>query len=755
MRLLAAIACASLSLSAQTTRANVAQFLNFERVQGDRPAGWGAYPVGHIFSDDQVFHSGHRSVRIERQPGAERDFSGVTLAVPIDFGGQTIQYSGWVRTEDLTGFAAIWMREDGENPQNGGPLGFATMQNLNVTGTTDWKEYTISVQVHRDARQLVFGFLASGAGKAWADDLHLRVDGKPIADAPKAERVQTALDTDHEFDRGSKLALTELSPTQIANLATLGKVWGFLKYHHPAITTGARHWDYDLFRILPDVLKAADRAAANAAIAKWIPAVPDTPTTDPALPAADVLYLKPNVDWIRSEAALGPDLSRALQSAYRHRGAKQFFVAQFPNVHNPIFDVEPAYAAVALPDAGFQLLGLFRYWNIIRYWYPNRDIIGEDWDHVLSEFIPKIALAKTADDYKRQFLTLIARVHDTHANLWSSLNVRPPVGTCQVPVIVRFVDGRAVVAGHFSDSAAASVPLKRGDVLDALDGVPVADLIQQWRPYYADSNDAAMLRDMSHTLTVGPCGDVKIHVRRGAETLDVTTARINGATPPRDGISTHDIPGDAFRLLSKDVAYVKISALKSDDAAKYIDTAAATKGLIIDIRNYPSDFPIFRLGGLLVEKETPFARFTRGDLANPGAFLFDGQPTALQPLKPHYAGKVVILVDEVSQSSAEYHAMAFRAVPGAVVIGSTTAGADGNVSNIPLPGGLRTMISGIGVFYPDKKPTQRVGIVPDHEVKPTIEGLRDGRDEVLESALREILGTTVPQAELEKLAKHN
>ena len=43
------------------------------------------------------------------------------------------------------------------------------------------------------------------------------------------------------------------------------------------------------------------------------------------------------------------------------------------------------------------------------------------------------------------------------------------------------------------------------------------------------------------------------------------------------------------------------------------------------------------------------------------------------------------------------------------------------------------MISGIGVFYPDKSPTQRVGIVPDIEVSPTVEGIRTGRDEVLEA----------------------
>ena len=674
----------------------------------------------------------------------------MTLTLPVDFGGSRVQLSGFVRTADVTGFAAMWMRLDGGS----GPLAFDTMQDLNVHGTNDWKEYTISVPVRPDGRNLYFGFLLSGAGKAWADDLRLLVDGKPIADAPKIERPNTILDTDHEFDGGSRITLTDLTANQIENLATLGKVWGFLKYHHPVIAAGKRHWDYDLFRFLPDILNAAKRGAANAAMVKWVESLGEVPAcTDCAtLPAADTIQLQPDVAWIYSEAVLGADLSRALQNIYRNRAtAKQFFVSQAPNVRNPNFDIEPAYARVRLPDPGFQLLGLYRYWNIIRYWAPNRDIIGEDWDKVLSEYIPKIALAKTSDDYKRQFLALIARIHDTHANLWSSLNVRPPAGTCQVPVIVRFVENRAVVADHFSSDAAEKSPLKRGDIIEAVDGAAVPDLIKEWQPYYADSNEAAMLRDISRTLTVGSCGDVNLRVRRGTESLDLATARVGGAAP-REGVSTHDIPGEAFRLLSKDVAYIKISTVKSADVAKDIGAAAGTKGLVIDLRNYPGDFPIFQLGGLLVEKQTPFARFTRGDLGNPGAFVWDAEPTALRPLKPHYSGKVVVLVDEVSQSSAEYHAMAFRA-GGGIVLGSTTAGADGDVSNIPLPGGLRTMISGIGVFYPNKRPTQRIGIVPDREVKPTIAGIRAGRDEVLEAALREILGDTVPQAEIETLAR--
>jgi C-terminal processing protease CtpA/Prc len=91
--------------------------------------------------------------------------------------------------------------------------------------------------------------------------------------------------------------------------------------------------------------------------------------------------------------------------------------------------------------------------------------------------------------------------------------------------------------------------------------------------------------------------------------------------------------------------------------------------------------------------------------------------------------------------------MAFRAAPGAVVVGSTTAGADGNVSRVLLPGGLSTLISGIGVYYPDRRPTQRIGIVPDVEVRPTVAGLRAGRDEVMEAAVRRVLGRDMTDGE--------
>ena len=146
-RLLAAFACAAFALPAQqTTRSNVADLLGFERAQNGHPAGWGAYPTEHVSSDDQVYHGGQRSVRVERQPGSAQNFSGVTLTLPVDFGGSRIQLSGFVRTEDVTSFAAIWMRLDGGS----GPLAFDTMQNRS-----------------RDGRWIYFGSNRTGRFEIW------------------------------------------------------------------------------------------------------------------------------------------------------------------------------------------------------------------------------------------------------------------------------------------------------------------------------------------------------------------------------------------------------------------------------------------------------------------------------------------------------------------------------------------------------------------------------------------------------------
>jgi len=725
----------------------LSQLLSFE---GQRdpgfPQGWYGGPPGTIFADNQIVHGGNWSARVDRQADSPQTFSTLTYAIPLNFTGHQIEFRGFLRTENVSEFAGLWLREDADSSM----VALDNMQARHLHGTTPWTEHRITLPLEGKAKKLFFGVLLAGSGRTWADDLVLLVDGKPIADAPKIEQLLTVLDKDHDFDAGSRITLAQLTPTQIGNLATLAKIWGFLKYHHARITAGERHWDYDLLRILPAILAATDRPTATSALLKWIDALGDTlPCVSCVqLPETD-LQMRPDIRWISDAAVLGKPLALRLQDTYRNRSGKQFYVSLAENIGNPSFDHEPTYGSLKWPDAGFQILGLFRFWNAIEYWYPYRDIMEENWDAVLREFLPKIALAQDAKQYQLVLMTLIARVHDSHANLWSSLALRPPIGECEVPVDLRVVEGAFVVARSPTNAKAAFEP---GDVITKLDGVPLTKLTGDWKLYYGESNQTALLRDIALAMTHGACRPLEIVVRRGSKESLVKAERIPVQQPYK--YPTHDLPGLAFRLLSPDVAYLKLSAVKSADAVQYVSEAAHTKGWIIDIRNYPAEFVVFALGSHLVGKESPFARFTIGDLANPGAFDWT-KPLQLPPQDPRYQGKIVLLVDERSQSQSEYTAMAFRAAPGAIVVGSATAGADGNVSTISLPGGFSTMISGIGVFYPDKRPTQRVGIVADVPAQPTIAGIRAGRDEVLEVGLRQILGAEKAAALIETLSTGN
>ena len=545
---------------------------------------------------------------------------------------------------------------------------------------------------------------------------------------------------DHECDDGSGIAAQELTAVQVQSLALLAKVWGFGKYHHPLVVGGHQNWDYELFRAVPPVLAAGDPGAAAAAIVTWLDRLGAVPSCGPCGQSPSGTPLPEDNAWISDAATLGSALSDRLQTIHRNRWASgtQRYVAFAQGVGNPDFSAEAKYPTPAAPDAGYRLLALFRFWNIIHYWFPYRDVMNEDWDGVLREFIPVMMGSMDGDAYRLALIRLIARIHDTHANIWSDLQVQPPTGTDEAPLIVRFVGGKLVVTGYSHAAHGPDTGLEVGDQIHSIEGRMVEALVDSLRPYYPASNEAARLRNMARNLTRGS-GPVTLAGIGASGAFSTSVNRVPRSTLDRARARVHDLAGQTFRMLKDSVAYLKLSSVVAANAADYIRQAQGAKVLVIDIRNYPSEFVVFALGGHLVASAAPFARFTTGDPTNPGAFRWTAT-VSHTPRTPRFTGAVVILVDEVSQSQAEYTAMAFRVAPGAIVVGSTTAGADGNVSRIPLPGNVEGMMSGIGVFYPDGTPTQRIGIVPDLVVPPTVEGIRAGRDEVLEAGVSHVLG---------------
>ena len=85
--------------------------------------------------------------------------------------------------------------------------------------------------------------------------------------------------------------------------------------------------------------------------------------------------------------------------------------------------------------------------------------------------------------------------------------------------------------------------------------------------------------------------------------------------------------------------------------------------------------------------------------------------------------------------------MSLKNTENSVIVGRDSAGTDGNVITFTLPGNVTTTITGVGVFYPNGDPTQRIGNKPDIYMNPSIQGIRDGRDEYLEKAIEIIKGS--------------
>lgn len=99
-------------------------------------------------------------------------------------------------------------------------------------------------------------------------------------------------------------------------------------------------------------------------------------------------------------------------------------------------------------------------------------------------------------------------------------------------------------------------------------------------------------------------------------------------------------------------------------------------------------------------------------------------------------GPTVLLIDERTMSQAEHTGLYLKAANGTTFIGSPTAGANGEVTTFSVPGGITVGFTGQAVMHGDGRQLQRLGLIPDIEVRPTIDGIRAGTDEVLEEALR-------------------
>ena len=709
--------------------------LSFENIENGMPAGWRTFHILNDYSvslDSVEVISGKYSIAIEFK-GNYPHFQAVQFVLPSKYDGKKITLSGYIKTENVAdGYAGLWMRIDPENA-------YIDMKQDGITGTTNWKKYEISLNMDSGNSQLiVFGGKLEGKGKMWLDELTITIDGKNI------EKVETIFfsekaKNDYEFDTGSNIFFPELTEKKIDDLELLGRIWGFLKYHHPVIAKGNYNWDYELFRILPIYLKVSDNKQRDQILLQWINTYGKIPICNSCRATSENAFLKPNLSWIE-RSNINRQLKDLLHKIYLNRNqGNHYYIQTSPIVNNPLFENERAYDTMVYPDAGFRLLALFRYWNIIYYFYPYKYLTDKDWNDILKEYIPYFIKTENRLEYELIFAQIMGELCDTHAQLIAGRNkIEIFRGEKQVPVRIQFIENKWVVTDYYMDTILSDsekeerTGLKIGDIITHIDGQSVESIVNGIKKYYPASNEVVRRRDIACDLLRS--NNQEIHINYiSSNQLKEKTINLES----RGKVLYYQYKNDTtkcYKFLDEDIGYITLKSIKQEDIPVIKQEFLNTKGIIIDIRAYPSTRVVYNLGSYFVSKDTVFVRHTEVNPDNPGEFNLYSKYVILKS-EEHYQGKLVVIVNEETQSLAEFTAMAFQTGNNTTIIGSQTAGVDGNVSEISLPGGLKTWISGNGTYYPDGRETQRIGIIPDIEIRPTIQGICEERDELLEKAI--------------------
>ena len=519
-------------------------------------------------------------------------------------------------------------------------------------------------------------------------------------------------------------ALTE---HQVKNVATLSKIWGFLKYYHPNVANGNYNWDEQFLLVLPKIKDAKTKDECSAVFTDWITSLGIVKPCKSCEKETAKKYLNKNFDlsWTQDRNLFTPQLSQKLKYIEENRFTGKHKYITVNSVGAVAIINEPYYNNYDYPDADKRLMSLAKYWNTVEYFYPYKYLTDTKWNDVLTAMIPKFWNAKNASDYMLAVLQTTIKLDDSHAQTGFETYF---TGDTYIPARIKIINNTAIVDKLYNDSLAKIDDIKIGDILLKVDGKTIAEIISEKMQYISASNVSGKLRSLQYYLAYSRTGTPKITFSRNGNVTEKTIKNY----PANLVFKTTSAP--KWELLQENIGYVNMAQLQDKDVDKLMKEMTATKAIIIDLRTYPNFLP-YMLSNYLNADEKAFCNIVVPDVSYPGKFIWKDLKTTGKSNKNYYKGKVVLLVNELTQSRAEFAAMMLQTANNAVTIGSQTAGADGDVTKFYFLGDYKSMISGIGVYYPDGSPTQRTGVKVDVETHPTVKGIQEGKDEVLEKAL--------------------
>lgn len=641
----------------------------------------------------------------------------------------------------------LWLRVDRPNKLMGF---FDNRGDRPVAGDT-WRPAVIVGDVAPDAEMLALGvMLSQGNGKVWVRPFSLEVLGETPAHPHDGPKPLT--------DRG------------LSNLQAFARALNYVRFFHPSQEAAQADWD----RLVQEGIRAVESAATPAELAsrlrdffgpyapgaQWLlsseqPKIPPVPTGAALLVRwrHEGFGQRGKHDSIYSSAREFIPLSEGATSGWADPrstttlelggGVKAWLPSVcFAGADKVTFPsggpVPAALASPALPepttgagvgnDRATRLGDVALAWGVFQHFYPYFEVTGTDWTAELSKALNSAALDQDAQAFTHTLSRMTAALKDGHAMV-----LGPGDGALSIPSLLIAIVDEGPVA-KFAGESARQVPV--GSRILAVDGEPAAVRMARLATEISAATEGWMRRKLAPRLLLGAPGtSVTLHYLTPSGLPLV-------AVLPRDAdpwtlASTGGPALASIAELKPGVWYVDLGRISDQEFGAALPKLVEAKGILFDLRGYPGNLSP-RFLQHLTDSPLTSARLNKPIVTQPDGQGWQWDTSGrwdLPPLAPRLKARVAFLSGGGAISYAESILGIVEAYKLADIVGEPSAGTNGNVNPFTLPGGYRLSWTGLKVLKHDGSRHHGVGILPTVPLKPTLKGLAEGRDEVLEKGL--------------------
>jgi C-terminal processing protease CtpA/Prc len=315
----------------------------------------------------------------------------------------------------------------------------------------------------------------------------------------------------------------------------------------------------------------------------------------------------------------------------------------------------------------------------------------------------------------------VARLQDGHGNVYH----RTWMEQAGFPLKVDWIEGHVVVTASQDQDR-----FRRGDIIVEMDGIGAEEALRDAEEFISGSPQWKRWKALSRFGYGKPGTTAKLKLRRGSDITETEVVRNF-----KGNLTEFTRPN--LEQLDDDIYYINLDKASWGEINARITDLAKAKGMIFDLRGYPNGNHQI-ICHLLETNDTSDAWMQIPLVIYPDQENLVGYRKLgwrLAAKQPRIEGKAAFIIYGGCISYAESFMSFIEHYKLAEIVGQPTAGTNGNINPIDLPGGFRVIWTGMRVLKHDGSQHHLIGIQPTVPVNRTIRGVAEGRDEFLEKAI--------------------